>query len=85
MRYLYSLLLYLLVPFVVLRLLWRSLRAPGYRRRWRERFGFVPHPTEKNVVWVHAVSVGEVQAASDVGANHDIRPACASRFHVWLA
>lgn len=63
MRYLYSLLLYLLVPFVVLRLLWRSLRAPGYRRRWRERFGFVPHPTEKNVVWVHAVSVGEVQAA----------------------
>ncbi len=63
MRYLYSLLLYLLVPFVLLRLLWRSLRAPGYRRRWGERFGFIPRLPKAGVVWVHAVSVGEVQAA----------------------
>ena len=63
MRYLYSLLLYLLVPFVVLRLLWRSLDAPGYRQRWAERFGFVPRLPAEGSVWVHAVSVGEVQAA----------------------
>lgn len=63
MRYLYSLLLYLLVPFVVLRLLWRSRREPGYRRRWMERFGFFPRLPVSGVVWVHAVSVGEVQAA----------------------
>lgn len=63
LRYLYSLLLYLLIPFVILRLLWRSRRAPAYRRRWAERFGFfAPLPVE-GVVWVHAVSVGEVQAA----------------------
>jgi 3-deoxy-D-manno-octulosonic-acid transferase len=63
LRYLYSLLLYLLVPFVILRLLWRSLRASAYRRRWGERFGFfAPLPVE-GAVWVHAVSVGEVQAS----------------------
>lgn len=63
MRYLYSLLLYLLVPFVILRLLWRSLRAPAYRRRWLERFGFIRRLPVTGAIWVHAVSVGEVQAA----------------------
>ncbi len=63
MRYLYSLLLYFLAPFVILRLLWRSLRAPAYRRRWGERFGFFARLPEEGAVWVHAVSVGEVQAA----------------------
>jgi 3-deoxy-D-manno-octulosonic-acid transferase len=63
LRYLYTLLLYLLVPLVVLRLLWRSLRAPAYRRRWAERFGFFPRLPVEGAVWVHAVSVGEVQAA----------------------
>lgn len=63
MRYLYSLSLYLLVPFVVLRLIWRSFRAPAYRRRWAERFGFFARLPVEGAVWVHAVSVGEVQAA----------------------
>ena len=63
MRYIYGLLLYLLVPFVILRLMWRGLRAPAYRRRWAERFGFFPRLPVTGVVWVHAVSVGEVQAA----------------------
>lgn len=63
MRILYSLLLYLLTPVVLLRLLWRSFRAPAYRRRWAERFGFFTAPQLKQVIWVHAVSVGEVQAA----------------------
>ena len=63
MRYLYSLLLYLLVPFAILRLLWRSLRAPAYRQRWLERFGFIRSLPVTDAIWVHAVSVGEVQAA----------------------
>lgn len=63
-RTLYTLLFYLLTPFVVLRLLWRSLKAPEYRRRWGERFGDVPAIAEdKHVIWVHAVSVGETLAA----------------------
>ena len=62
MRRLYTLLLYPLFPLVLLRLLWRSLRAPGYRRRWLERLGWFTPPTSWGGLWVHAVSVGEVQA-----------------------
>lgn len=62
MRWLYTLLWYLLLPLVLLRLLWRSLRAPAYRRRWGERFGRFPEPPEWGGIWIHAVSVGEVQA-----------------------
>ncbi len=64
MRYLYSLLLYLLIPAVIARLLWRSRRAPAYRRRWAERFGFITPLPVADVVWVHAVSVGETLAAA---------------------
>ncbi|MFA7386927.1 MAG: lipid IV(A) 3-deoxy-D-manno-octulosonic acid transferase [Thiohalobacteraceae bacterium] len=63
MRIIYSLLLYLLTPFVLLRLVWRGFHAPGYWRRWGERFGFIPEITGEAPIWVHAVSVGEVQAA----------------------
>jgi 3-deoxy-D-manno-octulosonic-acid transferase len=63
LRHLYSLLLYLLVPFVLVRLLWRSLKLPAYRHRWGERFGFIAPLPADGVVWVHAVSVGEAQAA----------------------
>ena len=61
---LYTTLLYLLIPLVVLRLLWRSLSAPDYRRRIAERFGRLPTLPRNGGLWVHAVSVGEVQAAA---------------------
>lgn len=63
MRLLYSLLLYLLTPFVILRLLWRSIKAPDYRLRLGERFGVLPKLAISGGVWIHAVSVGEVQAS----------------------
>src|SRR3569832_1182505 len=63
LRYLYSLLLYLLIPFVLVRRVWRSRRASAYRRRWAERFGVFDPPPLRSPVWVHAVSVGEVLAA----------------------
>lgn len=62
MRQVYSLVLYLLLPLVLLRLLWRSIKAPGYRRRWAERFGWFTPPNTGGGLWIHAVSVGEVQA-----------------------
>ena len=64
MRKLYTLLLYLLAPLVLLRLAWRGLRTPAYRQRWRERFGSIRPAVGERVVWLHAVSVGEVQAAA---------------------
>lgn len=63
MRLLYTLSLYLLLPFVLLRLLWRGLRAPAYLRRWPERFGRFPHTPPPGAIWIHAVSVGETIAA----------------------
>mgnify|MGYP001816533633 CR=1 FL=1 len=62
-RIFYSLLLYLLVPLILLRLLYRSLKNPEYRRRIPERFGFFKDRPEAGGIWVHAVSVGEAIAA----------------------
>lgn len=61
MRTLYTLLLALLTPLIVLRLWLKGRVQPAYRQRIAERLGQVPeHPV---AVWVHAVSVGESLAA----------------------
>ena len=62
MRFFYTSLFYLLVPFILLRLLWRSIKAPAYRERWRERFALYHQKFPCNVIWFHAVSVGESEA-----------------------
>jgi 3-deoxy-D-manno-octulosonic-acid transferase len=62
MRAFYSLLFYLLIPFIVIRLLWRGIKAPAYRCRWRERFAFYHKKFAQGVIWFHAVSVGEAEA-----------------------
>jgi len=62
MRQLYTLVLYLLLPGVMARLLWRSIKSPDYRHRWKERFGLWQHSPAPGGIWIHAVSVGEVQA-----------------------
>ena len=62
MRYLYSSLFYLVIPFILLRLLWRSIKAPAYRHRWRERFALYNKSYPQNVIWFHAVSLGEAEA-----------------------
>jgi 3-deoxy-D-manno-octulosonic-acid transferase len=62
MRALYSCLFYLLIPFILVRLIWRSIKAPAYRHRWGERFGFYNRKFPSNVIWFHAVSVGEAES-----------------------
>ena len=62
-RRLYTLLLYLALPLASLIVLVRGLREREYWRGWRERFGFGPQRAGGGI-WVHAVSVGEVQAAA---------------------
>jgi 3-deoxy-D-manno-octulosonic-acid transferase len=63
-RFLYCALFYLATPVILLRLLWRSLRAPDYRKRWAERFAFYGDlPLRRVDVVFHTVSVGEVHAA----------------------
>lgn len=63
MRQLYTLILCLILPFVLLRLYWRSLKGPEYRRRILERFGILSTPKIRGSLWLHTVSVGETQAA----------------------
>jgi 3-deoxy-D-manno-octulosonic-acid transferase len=63
MRIAYSLLLYLLVPFALVRLLARAAHNPGYRSRIAERFGFI-RPRATGAIWIHAVSVGEARGAA---------------------
>jgi len=63
LRYLYTLAMYLVTPLLVLRLLARGVRSRPYYRRWPERFGFFAAPGFSGSLWVHAVSVGEVNAA----------------------
>lgn len=63
MRLLYTVLLTLITPLVLLRLVWKSRELPDYRRRIGERFGFVAPAEDGIAVWVHAVSVGEALAA----------------------
>lgn len=63
LRYLYSLFFILALPVIFLRLLWRSRKAPAYRRRWLERLGIFACNIKPGGLWLHAVSVGEVVAA----------------------
>lgn len=63
MRHIYTVLFYLSLPVILLRLLWRARKNPAYAKRWPERFGVIPHIPKKNGIWLHAVSVGESLAA----------------------
>ena len=63
MRYLYTALLYTATPLILFRLLWAGRRNRAYWRRWPERFGRIAPALGKQVIWIHAVSVGEAMAA----------------------
>lgn len=67
LRFLYTLLLWLLLPLVPLKLAWRAIRQREYLQHVGERFGFYPSPfplPPSPVIWLHCVSVGETRAAA---------------------
>lgn len=65
MRMLYSLVLYLCAPLALCYLLLRGIKNRAYLERIPERFGRVPAlDCARPVIWVHAVSVGEVRASA---------------------
>lgn len=63
MRFLYSFLMYLLTPYMLVRLWWKGRSLPAYRQRIAERFCLSKLENNPVDVWVHAVSLGEVIAA----------------------
>lgn len=64
LRGLYSALLYVFVPVTVYHLIWRGFRQEAYLQRWGERYAVYATPPTAPVLWVHAVSMGEVNAAA---------------------
>ncbi|HEX9472911.1 MAG TPA: 3-deoxy-D-manno-octulosonic acid transferase, partial [Steroidobacteraceae bacterium] len=69
MRRLYTLLLAVALPLASLLVFWRGLRDRNYWRGWGERFGRGETPPgAARRLWIHAVSVGEVQAAAPLVA-----------------
>ncbi|CAN1486665.1 KdtA 3-deoxy-D-manno-octulosonic-acid transferase [Methylophilaceae bacterium] len=63
-RFLYSALLYLLLPLLAGKLALRCIKQSAYRPQWRERFGIYRLPRQSGVIWLHCVSVGETRAAA---------------------
>src|SRR5206468_2800199 len=64
-RAFYTLLWWIALPLLPLRLWWRGRKEPGYRRFIGERFGrylSVATPGPRDVLWIHAVSLGETRA-----------------------
>ena len=64
--FLYNLIIWLLIPFALLRLLYRSLMQPEYLNFWKERLGIYSSPqddvAELGTLWFHCVSLGETNA-----------------------
>jgi 3-deoxy-D-manno-octulosonic-acid transferase len=60
-RHLYSILLYVITPLLLIYLGLRAFKSPDYRGRWAERFGLT-RLTSTHVL-VHSVSMGETLAA----------------------
>ena len=65
LRTLYSLLMWAAQPFLRRKLRRRGQAEAGYLEAVDERFGFYTHPPElrSELVWVHAVSLGETRTA----------------------
>jgi 3-deoxy-D-manno-octulosonic-acid transferase len=64
-RALYTVAWRVVAPLAPLRLWWRGRAEPGYRERIGERYGRYGDPAPiGDVVWIHAVSVGETRAAA---------------------
>ena len=58
----YRVLINLLVPVVLVRFLIRGVTRREYWQRLTERFGYLPSHLSSGSIWIHAVSVGEVNA-----------------------
>lgn len=69
----YQFIILILMPFFFIRLWVKGKKLASYRKRWPERFGFISSKLKsklksktknQNIIWFHAVSVGESVAAS---------------------
>ena len=64
MRFAYNIITYLLAPVYGLYWLFRGISNKSYRERLGQRFGYGYPQLTTGCIWIHAVSVGEVQASA---------------------
>ncbi|MDE2407115.1 MAG: lipid IV(A) 3-deoxy-D-manno-octulosonic acid transferase [Xanthomonadaceae bacterium] len=69
LRGLYSTALYLLLPITLYHLIWRGFRQHAYFQRWDERYASYADDRARAPLWLHAVSVGEVNLAAPLVAR----------------
>jgi len=62
MKYIYTVIFSLLIPFFLLRLYWKGIKTPAYHHRWQEHLAIYNQQHPQDSLWFHAVSVGEAEA-----------------------
>ncbi|ART80336.1 lipid IV(A) 3-deoxy-D-manno-octulosonic acid transferase [Oceanisphaera avium] len=62
--FLYNIIIHLFSPIILGMLYWPKKGKPTFGKRWVELLGFVPRTLQPRPLWIHAVSVGEMVAAT---------------------
>ena len=75
MRFIYSIVMLLLLPVALPWLAWRTFRQTGHMDRIGDRLGSWPYMQPHETIWVHGASLGEIRAAAPlVNALHKSYP-----------
>lgn len=73
--FLYNLFIFLMIPVLIIRILFKSFNDKDYRSNFLNRFGIYNSKAD-NSVWFHAVSLGEVISSAKIInkilENHDV-------------
>jgi 3-deoxy-D-manno-octulosonic-acid transferase len=61
--FLYNIIFAIILPFLFFILLIKGIRKRDYLRRWNERVSLIPTLPKRKRIWIHALSLGEVNAS----------------------
>ena len=65
--FLYNFVIFLSLPFMAIRVFFKSLKDSDYKKHFLNRFGIYKNTTQlKDIVWFHAVSLGEVISSQNI-------------------
>ena len=67
-RFLYSFIIWLGIPFALLKILLKDSHDPSWKVKLKNQLGFVPKISDR-VIWIHSVSVGEFNASKPLVDN----------------
>ena len=70
--FIYNLIVLLLLPFFLVRVLFKSFKDKDYASSLHHRLGLYKQNKIQNPIWFHAVSLGEVIASEKIIKSQDI-------------